>query len=258
MSRRIKKSRFSFSATHAVILFGLTTFFMGIIAAIMITRALAQTSDTNQIYACVNNINGSMRMVTSEEPCKNNENSVKWSIQGPPGPPGPAGDTGGLNEYFGLPFFCYNCSLSDLGDRFAEKDFSYAQIVKSIFNGADMHGVKFTNAYLRSNEFNDTNLSNADFSNMQTVTGLSNSKDNYFSNSNLSGASFENSIVQDSTFTNANLFNLNLSNATIKSTTFQGATGMSSANINGATWDNVTCPDGTKSTNNGNTCQGHF
>lgn len=231
---------------------------MGIIAAIMITRVLAQTADTNQIYSCVNETNGEMRMVTSEDTCKNNEKSVKWSIQGPPGPPGPAGETGGLNGYFGLPFFCYNCSLSEFGDRFAEKNFENAQIVKSIFTGADMHGVSFRSAYLRSNDFENTNLSNSNFSEMQLNPGLGNSKDNSFRNSNLSGSTFEGSIIQDSYFNNADLSNSNFSNATIKSSNFSGATGMSSANSSGATWESVTCPDGSSSNSNGNTCEGHF
>jgi hypothetical protein len=259
MARRSRlKKHLTNSSTHKYALFGLTAFFFGIIAAFMITQVLAQTADTNQIYACVDKTNGAMRQVDSETPCRKSEDSIKWSIQGPPGPQGPAGDTGGLNEYFGLPFFCNNCFFSNLGTRFVEKDFSYAQIVRSAFDDTDMHGVKFNNAYLRSNTFNNANLTGADMSDMQALPNFGYSRDNSFQNANLSNVNFSNSYVQDSDFRNANLSNANFTNAIIKGSNFQGATNMSSATFAGATWDNSTCPDGTNSNSNGNTCANHL
>lgn len=257
MGRRRVTKHLKNSTLHLYILFGMTAFFFGIIAAFMISQVLAQTADTNQIYACVNKTNGEMRMVDSQATCKNGEKSVKWSIQGPPGPQGPAGETGGLNQYFGLPFFCTNCYFSNLGTRFVEKDFSYAQIVKSNFDGSDIHKVIFKNSYLRSNTFNNTNLSDADFSNMQVLPNFGNSRDNSFQNSNLTNINFSNSYVQDSDFRGANLSNADFTNAIIKGSNFQGATNMSSANLSGVTWDGATCPDGTKVVS-GISCAGHF
>lgn len=258
MARRRLARHLKNSTIHLYVLFGLTTFFFGIIAAFMITQVLAQTADTNQIYSCVNNVNGEMRMVDSQTTCKNNEKSVKWSIQGPPGPPGPAGDTGGLNQYFGLPFFCHSCFLADMGDRFAEKDFTKARISSSIFTGADMHGVKFTGAFLTSNRFIDTNLEGADFSEVTELVGWGYPQNNNFTNSNLKNANFSNSILHEFNFTNADLENANFSGALLRSTKFNGAQNLSTANFDGATWENATCPDGTNSNNNGSTCAGHF
>ena len=258
MARRRLAKHLKNSTTHLYILFGLTTFFFGIIAAFMISNVFAQNADTNQIYSCVNNTNGNMRMVTSLDTCKNGEKSVKCSIQGPPGPAGPAGDTGGLNQYFGLPFFCATCNFVSIADRFVDKDFSYAQIVKSEFSGSDIHGVIFKGAYLNGNTFNNTNMTNSDLSSMKELPGWGNSRRNTFWNSNLTNSNFSNSIVQEFEFTNANLMNANFSNALIKGSKFTGATNLSTANFSGATWENSTCPDGTNSNNNGSTCQGHF
>lgn len=224
----------------------------------MISNVFAQNADTNQIYACVNNTNGVMRMVTSTDTCKNGEKSIKWSIQGPPGPAGPAGDTGGLNQYFGLPFFCTSCYFVGVADRFVDKDFSYAQIVKSEFSGSDLHGVIFKGAYLYSNTFNNTNMTNSDLSNMTEMSGWGYSRRNTFLNANLTGTNFSNSIIQEFDFTNANLQNANFSGAHLKGSKFTGATNLSTANFSGATWENSTCPDNTNSSNNGNTCEGHF
>lgn len=258
MARRRITKHLKNSATHLYILFGLTAFFFGIIAAFMITNVFAQNADTNQIYACVNNTNGSMRMVTSADPCKNGEKSVKWSIQGPPGPAGPAGDTGGLNEYFGLPFFCSSCYLVNSADRFIEKDFSYSQIIKSEFSGTDMHGVIFKGAYLTGNRFNDTNMSGADFSEIKEFPGWGYPQNNSFLRSNLTNSNFSNSLLHEFNFTNANLQNANFSGAYLRGSKFNGATNVSTANFNGATFENVTCPDGTNSNNNNNSCEGHF
>lgn len=224
----------------------------------MITKVFAQNADTNQIYSCVNNTNGNMRMVTSSENCKNGERSVKWSIQGPQGPTGPAGETGGLNQYFGLPFFCTSCYLTSSADRFAEKDFSNAQIVKSEFSGADIHGVSFKGAYLATNRFNDTNMKGANLSDIKEIPGWGYSQNNTFLRADLTDANFSNSLLHEFNFTSANLQNANFSNATLRGVKFNGATNMSTANFSGATWINVSCPDGSNSSSNNNTCEGHF
>lgn len=258
MARRKVTSQLKNSKTHVYIFFGLTTFFFGIIAAFMITKVFAQNADTNQIYACVNKTNGNMRMVTSSQTCKESEKLVKWSIQGPPGPEGPAGNSGGLNQYFGLPFFCTSCHLVNFADRFIDKDFSYAQIIKSEFSGSDLHGVKFKNAYLTSNRFNDTNMKGADLSEIKEIPGWGYPQNNSFLRADLSDANFSNSLLHEFNFTGANLQNANFSGATLRGTKFTDATNVSTANFDGATLDNVTCPDGTNSNSHNNTCEGHF
>lgn len=255
MARGKAKKHLTNSTYHLYILFGLTTFFFGIIATVMITRVLAQDNESNQIYSCVNKTNGEMRMVEADTQCKNNERSVTWSIKGPPGPPGKDGDAGGSS---GMPFFCSNCFFAGLGDRFSEKDFSYAQILRSDFSGEDLHGVIFKNAFITKNNFDNTNLEGADFSEMDELSGAGYPQNNNYVNSNLRNANFSNSILHEFNFTNADLENANFSGALLRSTNFTNAKNLSTANFENATWQNATCPDGTNSTYNGDSCQGHF
>src|ERR1051326_35150 len=47
-----------------------------------------------QIYACVNNNSGEVKLVGQNTTCKNNETLVVWNIVGPQGLIGPAGAAG--------------------------------------------------------------------------------------------------------------------------------------------------------------------
>ncbi|MGB8646487.1 MAG: pentapeptide repeat-containing protein [Anaerolineae bacterium] len=64
---------------------------------------------------------------------------------------------------------------------------------------------------------------------------------------NMTGAKFQGSNVCGADFTGANLTNA----------AFSSATNGTAAIVTGATWSNTTCPDGTNSNANGNTCVGH-
>lgn len=66
------------------------------------TWAWAQGGD-DTIHACVNNSSGEIKIVGSDDTCKQNETLLTWSIAGPtgaqgdtgdPGPQGPMGDSG--------------------------------------------------------------------------------------------------------------------------------------------------------------------
>src|SRR5882672_6455215 len=48
----------------------------------------------DQIYACVNNSSGEIKLVAQNATCKNNETLVVWNVVGPQGPIGPAGPAG--------------------------------------------------------------------------------------------------------------------------------------------------------------------
>ena len=64
-------------------------------AAFVVALALApRTADAQQIFACVNNNDGTMRIVAQNVTCRNNERSLAWNIVGPQGPIGPAGAAG--------------------------------------------------------------------------------------------------------------------------------------------------------------------
>lgn len=239
----------------------IVTFFLGVIATFAITQVFAQTSETNQIYACVNNTNGNVRIVTANDNCKTAEKSVKWSVQGPQGPQG----TPGTTSNSGLPFTCNNCALFPYGEKFRGKDFSNAQIRNTEFISADLTGVIFKGAWLASNGFTSANLTGADFSELSrdviqsAPAGMNFYSQNLnFRSANLTNATFEGSIVHSFDFRSADLKNTNFTNAIIRQSKFQGAMNASTANFTGATWESTTCPDGTNSDSNGNTCVGHL
>jgi Collagen triple helix repeat (20 copies) len=69
----------------------------GIAGAFVVTLALAPISaDTQQIFACVNNNSGAVRIVAQAAACRAPESLVTWNVVGPQGPPGPAGPAGAL------------------------------------------------------------------------------------------------------------------------------------------------------------------
>ena len=70
---------------------------LGTAGAFVVTLALAPISaDAQQIFACVNNNSGAIRIVTQGAACRTPESLVTWNVVGPQGPPGPAGPAGAL------------------------------------------------------------------------------------------------------------------------------------------------------------------
>jgi hypothetical protein len=69
---------------------------LGIVgAAFVVALGLAPISaQGQQIFACVNNSDGTMRIVAQNVTCRNNETKLVWSVAGPQGPMGSAGPTG--------------------------------------------------------------------------------------------------------------------------------------------------------------------
>ena len=69
----------------------------GIAGAFVVTLALAPISaDAQQIFACVNNNSGAVRIVAQGAACRTPESLVTWNVVGPQAPPGPAGPAGAL------------------------------------------------------------------------------------------------------------------------------------------------------------------
>ena len=59
--------------------------------------ALGSQAADEQIFACVKDQNGQVRIVDAGEGCLPSEQALSWSIEGPqgdPGPPGPQGPQG--------------------------------------------------------------------------------------------------------------------------------------------------------------------
>lgn len=249
------------------ILFAVITFCIGVFATIIFTKVLAEANSV-VVHTCVQNVSGNIRIVDEKTQCKSNEYALNWNkegIQGPPGQPGQQGQPGQPGQPgqsatgTGLPFFCsYPCYLTQYADKMRGKDFSGAQSFQANFVNADLTGVIFKGALFISARFDNANLTNSDFSDIHDIPGWDVAKNNKFIGANLTNANFSKSSFTSSDFSNTNLQNTNLSNAVLKNDKFTGAQNMSTANISGTVWDNVICPDGSNSNNNGSTCANHF
>lgn len=67
-------------------------FFLACSALLVPTALTAPPPET--LEACVNKVNGDMRLVDAGTVCRHNEKRVTWNLTGPAGPAGPAGATG--------------------------------------------------------------------------------------------------------------------------------------------------------------------
>jgi uncharacterized protein YjbI with pentapeptide repeats len=195
-------------------------FFAGYLFSILLPVVLAHGGDTNLIHGCVRN-NGLLAGFVRIVGANTNCANNETPLDWKQG----------LNN---PPFACVSCDFTNpltVGSRFAGKDLTNSYLAYSILTQADLSGTIFINAELTGTVLSATNLSNANF------TGA-----------NLSGTSVN----------LANFLNTNLTNANLTSADLFGATNMDTATLTGVTWSNTTCPDGTNSDNNGNTCVGHL
>lgn len=142
------------------------------------------------------------------------------------------------------------------GGDFRNANFTNISIDQSL-ESANLSGLDFTTAQFNNSAYIIvSDLSSADFSGMD-FEGIG------FSESNLTSADFSSTnfignIDYYAVFSGSNLSSVNFTNVQFKDTRFINGTDLSTATLTGATWDNVTCPDGTNSDNNGNTCIGHL
>lgn len=209
---------------------------LGMLVCMSTTYVLAHGGDTSKLHACVDDTTGAVRMVGENDTCPSGEHNVDWDKEG----------------YFGLPFFCNECQLGEFADKFAGKDFSHAQIRRSGFMNADLTGTDFSYGDFYKTNFVESNLTGVNFSNSnfwQSGLNLSN-----FTNADFSNATNFYSI----SITESNLSNTNFTNVPFARVDMTGATNAATATFTGATWDDVTCPDGTNSNENSNTCVGHL
>ena len=249
-----RSTRFKSRQFHYNPVFSVVALLVGVVGTIAVTQVLAQSAN-EMIYGCVNKTNGAVRIVATGETCKNHENALNWSVQGPAGPAGAPGSSSNS----GLPFHCaFPCYLTPFADKFRGKDFSGAQLSQASFAGADLTGVTFKGGLFISTVFSDANLTGADLSDFKEIPGWDRSRNNKFIRANLTNANFSNGSFTGSDFSDTNLQNTDFSNTILRSNTFKGAQKMNTANITDTTWIGVTCPDGTNSDNNGSTCVGHF
>ena len=123
-------------------------------------------------------------------------------------------------------------NFADLtGAELSGANLSYSSLSSTQLNLVNLSGAKLNFARLDGANLYFANLNNADL--IGAVLG----------NADLTNASLVNTNLTDGFMTNADLTNVNLSGAILTNVGF-----------NGVTWSNTTCPDGTNSNDNGNTC----
>jgi uncharacterized protein YjbI with pentapeptide repeats len=224
--------------------------------------------------------NGSLRIIDSPaQTCNSNETALSWNQTGPQGPVGPQGPPGPAgSSYFGLPFICSDCDLTGSGGLLAGKDLSGAWMRSNEFADMDLTNTDLSGATLQFSTFSGSgiNFDGTDFTNanMDSVRFISGSFDlrnalltgitglSSLNNTNVSGVDFTDANMAAVAFnnvnaTNANFTNVSFVNAGIDNTDLTGAN-FTGSDVSQTFWTNVTCPDGTNSDNNGNTCVGHL
>lgn len=196
----------------------LFVFAAGMLAQSVINRVGAHGGDPSLIHTCVKTSNGSFRFVGENELCNSNETAVDWPKTGGSG----IGAFGGFTTNQLI-------NMVSSGDTLDYRYFAGANFTNSTFSGgnmrfADFTGANFTNTVLQT-DARGSNFTNANFTGAQLV-----------------GQGFPDANVSNANFTNANLSGSDFENAITV----------------GAVWSNTTCPDGTNSDANGNTCEGHL
>jgi uncharacterized protein YjbI with pentapeptide repeats len=199
---------------------------LGLLFQPAISIISAHGGDTSLVHGCVRPISGLLRIIGANDTCGTNETALDWSQFGSSG-----GSSFGDFRSDQLTNTNFNNELS----AWAFRNFDGANFLGSSFSdslGLDSStfvNANFTNAYF------DITADNTDF------TGAD------FTDATFEGTSGEPTVFENTNFTDANFTN----------TTFTFVD-LSSATVTGATWDNTTCPDGTNSDNNANTCEGHL
>jgi uncharacterized protein YjbI with pentapeptide repeats len=223
--------------------FLLAAFLLIIVGTNIVTYVYAHGGDANLIHACVrNNLPNlpNIRIVGANQNCGSNETPLDWNALGLPG-------TGA---------FVSNLQDADLSSSDLKyRDFKGANLSNGVFNSTNFLHANLTNANLTNANFDSAYLNSAN------LTGV-NLSGAIFTRTNLEGAIISGNLTQTD-FTNADLHTTSFGDISGSQTNFTN-TDLSQAHFNGAVnltdtiWSNTTCPDGTNSNNNGNTCVGHL
>lgn len=202
----------------------LLAFVAGSFVSLVTTLAIAHGGDTNLVHACVRNNTlipaaPNIRIVGANDNCNSNETALDW--------PKTAGSGSAM------PFFCTGCNFR-------------AEVVENRFVGKDMTDAAIGGSFARDTNFTNANFTNA---NLVDISG----ENILFINANLTGVNASEARLLTSDFQNANLTNANFTTSDLT-----GSTNMDTTTRTGVIWNNTTCPDGTNSNDNGNTCEGHL
>ncbi len=149
---------------------------------------------------------------------------------------------------------------------FHEKQGMFVDIVVGADNpGGNLQGANLENAFLPSVNLKGANLQRADGSGGNfrgtQLQGANMQQGSYekadFTGANLQKANLQHADFTGATLVDANLNGVNLQAANLTDANLSGAS-LVGANLNKVTWSNTTCPDGTNSDLDGDTCTGHL
>ena len=116
--------------------------------------------------------------------------------------------------------------------------------------GDNMPGINLTGAIVSEVKFTGDDLTGAIF------TGAT-VDDTGFENANVTDAVFSGDNLDGSNFTGADVSGTEFGDANLQNVTFTGVTGGATTDVTGVTWFDTTCPDGTNSNDDNDTCLGH-
>lgn len=218
--------------------------------------SFAAIGDGHFVHSCVKNSSGGVRIVDASDTCAGNETALKWNSDG-------VDDFGGFTtkNLTNIELNNQNFNYRNLkGGDFTQSNLSNSLMKFSSFKNAkfimtDLSAVfansaDFSGAVLNDVQANNANFDNANFTNT-IITGSS------FIQTAFRGANLNGSAITGSQF-NGPFDNAILLNITFNNVILTGSSGLDTASRTGVTWSNTTCPDGTNSDGNGDTCEGHL
>ena len=180
----------------------------------------------------------------------------------------------------GSDMFSSNLSGSDLKGNMSHIDFKFSKMYNmdaatnsldfSDFRYADLRSANLNRSSLCGADFGYANLMGADLSRSSGYCYITTNTDSFtnsagethpsinFQEANLKYADFTGAFLQSSNFSSANLIGSDLSGTNLDQSdmSYADLTGanLSGADLTGVYWKYTTCPDGTNSDDNGNTC----
>ena len=125
-----------------------------------------------------------------------------------------------------------------------------ADLRGAALTGDNMPGINLTGAIVSEVKFAGDDLTGAIF------TGAT-VDDTGFEDANLTDAVFSGDNLDGSNLTGADLSGTEFVDANLQNATFTGTTGDATTDVTGVTWLDTTCPDGTNSNEDNDTCLGH-
>lgn len=212
-----------------------------------VTTAIVSASipDSNGVIrACRTNLTGGLRIIDSaSQSCTGLETPLNWDQYNPV-----------QGTVWGdlLPLANTDASGIDLSFR----NMAGSNLTNTLLQSASLSRTNFSNSNMTGAALNGVNADHVNFTGA-TLTGA-NLSSGSFTSSNFNSAAMSGLAISDMSFAGSSFSGTNLSNASFTNVILNGSTGLNTATLTGVTWSNTYCPDGTLSSDNGNTCSGHL